>query len=499
MAVLYTHIGWIPCVTGHLNFSLIRPGIVGGFTNKRVNRKDSSLVCYSVAEGGGSLKLKAMMQSEVDWKDSLHLNIDASGHYRVFLLAQTTDLNNLDGSCLSGKIFIYPNDLVVKSFEDSGHVFEAIHHAKKRIDEALTLRCERQCKGQYLSPKSLLSRFLNKCFSPYLSCACSSPLILSLDSGDIQLREELDQHYADITKGLTEALQDNGRLGLYGVSFFVKHNGLAYFTFDGCCRPSDEERSTILRQAYYYLKYSIHSHAHHDCDADSLTQLVKLGGDGEEDLERASLEMVGQLKRELTFVKRNTYENFSYEPVDACGVLAYMGSLCVTLRDEGMITRSTYEREGQYLHQVEESFRAQLKRHELKKAEKESVTSTYRTKLTWFLSAVSLLAILFASIYLRDAGGDVVLQNPVSAPYFILCFSIFAVVVFSVHGALLRRSLQRLQNERKTKEWVEREYKQPFAQRVKRKVAPTLIKVLVIMVIFGLAVVLYFVSGASGP
>ncbi len=100
----YSHFGWVPCINGHLDFGLIKPGITGGLTNEFEDQK-TSLVNYSTNAYLDSHARKIMMQSKVDWKDTG--GDDYNGQFRVFTVAETEYSDCLDGRELVGKIIIY--------------------------------------------------------------------------------------------------------------------------------------------------------------------------------------------------------------------------------------------------------------------------------------------------------------------------------------------------------------------------------------------------------
>lgn len=67
----YSYSGWIPCINGHLDFSLAKVGIKGGFTN--ADYKDGKVVekNYSLDSLSDSHHRGVVLQSKVDWRDSV--------------------------------------------------------------------------------------------------------------------------------------------------------------------------------------------------------------------------------------------------------------------------------------------------------------------------------------------------------------------------------------------------------------------------------------------
>ncbi len=130
----YTHVGWIPCINGHLDFGLIKPGIVGGFTNRDVVDSKTTLVNFPYEGFSDSHTRKIMMQSKVDWKDNQ--NSENTGLFRVFVLGTVTKSEDLDQRTLQGNIYVYPANLEPnaerRKYEER---FKLIHESKNKLEE----------------------------------------------------------------------------------------------------------------------------------------------------------------------------------------------------------------------------------------------------------------------------------------------------------------------------------------------------------------------------
>jgi len=152
---------------------------------------------------------------------------------------------------------------------------------------------------------------------------------------------------------------------------------------------SDQEKYLITRQSYYYLKYSLHSHKHHQVEQDSLTTIVpyytSLAGRRD-----AALKLLCQLKRELTHIKRTLTQEQRLYSDDALGMLSYTGSLLTTLHSCGMIDDNLYQRESSYIESLRSSFQTQESRSKNYRAIEDSARSRYRVYIGWFLALVSL-------------------------------------------------------------------------------------------------------------
>jgi hypothetical protein len=111
----YQFIGWIPCVTGHLDFSLMSVGLHGtfmpdhtGFWQSVFNRpeedKKRDRVNYTFDGLRGGHTRRITLQSWVDWRD----HGTGDGKARVIVSAEAAKSDNLDERSLSGRMLIYP-------------------------------------------------------------------------------------------------------------------------------------------------------------------------------------------------------------------------------------------------------------------------------------------------------------------------------------------------------------------------------------------------------
>lgn len=98
----YTHVGWIPCVTGHLDFGLTKVGLDGDTANGRKRDKNKITVNFSSEGNTDNNARKVVLSSWVNWRDKLK----GDGQFNVILAAKTNPSSNLDERHLSGYICI---------------------------------------------------------------------------------------------------------------------------------------------------------------------------------------------------------------------------------------------------------------------------------------------------------------------------------------------------------------------------------------------------------
>lgn len=293
----YQYLGWIPCISGHLDFGLMKPGISGGFTNKDIKDNKTNHINFGYLAQKDHHARRVMLQSKVDWQDRLS-DKEYDGSFRVFVIAEASESACMDNRELHGSVYIYPTSEQEGSKAQNREKpwFQTIHEAQEIYD-----RSNGNVDGWGESRSQL-----NRCYE--------------------RLKEELEA------------------MGFWRVDFKAASGGLVYLsTPTEQHRPlSDNEKYLITRQAYYYIKYSLHSHKHHQAEQDSLTTIVPYdpSTDGKRD---AALKMLCQLKRELTHIKRTLTQEQGLYSDDALGILSYMGSLLTTLHTRKLIDGDLYQ------------------------------------------------------------------------------------------------------------------------------------------------------------
>jgi hypothetical protein len=348
----YSHIGWIPCINGHLDFGLMIPGIAGSFTNNSLKDPKVTSINYGSIYRDNHHARKIILQSKVDWKDNK--NEDTNGDFRVILIAEANESNNLDERRLKGSLYIYP--LSSEPTLDCGKSelpwFEPIHSANDSLNE-----------------------YKNKKLG---------------DWGET--RDKLNINYLNLYQILNNNATNPIKEHFYKIDFEVNNNGLTKLSlgFSSIDDIHENEKYLLIRQAFYYVKYSLHSHKHHFSQEDSLTTVVPI--ETEPTLKcQTGLRLLGQLKRELTSIKR-TYSNGGNRTFcDEQGIIAYMNSFCVSLRNDGYLTDKLYEREVEYLKSIKESFSVQTDKQDKKNSRTAEIKSIYRVYIAWGLSLISVV------------------------------------------------------------------------------------------------------------
>lgn len=409
----FTHLGWIPCINGHLDFGLMKPSINGGFTNlKGIDKKITSVSYSHSFRNNFHHARRFMMQSKVDWRDTVKINYD--GWFRVFLIAESNESDSLDERNLDGHIYIYQAILEPKKRKQRQDLlqFSEIHEAKKKLDNY------KKNPENYSWP-------------------------------DVTL--QLDQHYENLSNCF-QTMQE-----AYAVRFKVDHNGITYLNIDPSCKVDDETAYVIIRQAFYYLKYSLHEHKHHDNQTDSLTTITPFKNTDEEK-SACALKLIGQLKRELTTIKRSYSLGEKVQHSDAQGIISYLNSLIETCYQSKFIDKETKDREKEYLKSVSSSFSAQTKKIDTKESSIEKIRTRNRIVFGWSLSLISILILVFSKFYIRPSKDMVLIDFDISIERFLIDICIISLTIYFIYNRITSHSINKVHNNKRFGIWVNRYY-----------------------------------------
>ncbi|MCG7566565.1 hypothetical protein FIU82_01770 [Pseudoalteromonas sp. THAF3] len=416
----FTHIGWIPCINGHLDYGLMAPGISGSFTTKKLRDNKTTRVNFGHRKQYDHHSRRIILQSKLDWKDTNTPDFD--GEFRIVVVGETNESENLDNRILSGKLFIYPlSEEPELTSEGKSELpwFEHIHQAKSFQDK--------------INSK------------------------LSSEAWE-KLQQQLNTHFLGVKSSLESDFKKHISSHFYEICFQVDPHGFTKLKLTNSSTTlSDEKKYLTLRQAFYYIKYSLHSHKHHYIEEDSLTTIVPLGNSTSSHKRQVALKLLGQLKRELTSIKR-TYSSGGQKAFgEEQGIISYMNSLCASLKSARYIDESTYTREKEYLNSLSSSFSVQSGKREKKDRSEGDIRSKYRVYVAWVLSLISIIWLVIVKGFINYSD-----TNKIDAPGGLIT-QLSAVILTLICGSFLYKKLvdREIENTLNTEgliAWVERNY-----------------------------------------
>ena len=359
----YSFVGWIPCVNGHLDFGLIRPGIRGGLTKEEIKDKKISAISYSPIGQNDNHTRRIALQSWVNWQDERKEN----GEFRVCLFGEVHEEQDLDNRELIGSVIIYPKGYETVTGKHSAGLLDTIH-ALGELRNAPHQNWSNQ-QSKLNQQWEVLQRHI-----PDSTTQSPFKLVINKDSEP----------------------QPN----IFRIDFRVRANGLTYLTFHDLNGQkfehhalTDEDRFVLCRQAFYYIKYSLHVHKHHEHKVDALTSIVPNNT-------HAGMKLIGQIKRELTGIKRTQLEHKrKHHSAEANGIIGYLQSLQICLLNEKMITKAQYRTETVRLNSLEKSFNAQFARIEDRYNKTQHIATASKQWTTLFLATISLTFLAYINLY----------------------------------------------------------------------------------------------------
>lgn len=396
----FTHVGWVPCVLGHLDFGLMKVGLSGCEVFGVIPKRDNEEITVNFAYDGDSDDngRRIIISTWYDWKDK----IQSDGQFRVILSAESNKSSDMDNRYLKGHLCIMPNSY-------------GKHHAETYsyyMDDVINIK------------DTSLKKLNDK-------------------------QETLNEYWKKISDKLSKGKTPDCHANkVYFVEFYIGHSGITHLSYlptnvDNKECLSEKAQYGILRQAFYYIKYTLHTHKHHTKESDALTTIVKMD---REDVTNDGKRLVAQIKRELTRIKRTQNENhYRRDESSAHGIIGYLKSLIATCCDIGLLTKEQQSRELSWLEGASGSFTAQHEIMTIQINDRGSVKSSSRQWAGFLLASASIPTLLWVNLSKRDNGSPPITNStnveseniensPITTTYFqdasVVEYIIFAALIF---------------------------------------------------------------------
>lgn len=391
--------GWIPCVSGHLDFRLMSVGLSGNYvpeisegfieyfsskisaclSRERQNHQDKSKhsINYSrKSPNDNRHDRRVVLQSWVNWRDR---KVTGYGEFRVIVVAEASESDNLDEREMQGHICIFP-----RYYTDENHPnnTEVQLSASKPLMDIIgnmgaTFEKRKETKDSY-APKSNTDNLNVEWLKLHDLMASGQPLG---DNPDLEY--------------------------VFLVQFKICHNGITFLKYipspitETVKTRNAEQVYLITRQAFYYLKYSIHKHKHHNFEADALTTTIQFDNSKKQHI---GLQLLNQLKKELIRIKRiqTLGVMITNQHNNALGIVGYARALLASIKSSELLPPGIEEREQEYLKSLEQSFQAQNNSQLLKHNISENAGQVSRQIIALSLSYISITLLLMVNLFVPN-------------------------------------------------------------------------------------------------
>lgn len=378
----FEYCGWVPCLSGNLDFALMTVGLAGNSFvgakpkpelveyivdkfNSFSNKQDKTYhnINYARDHHPGRHYRRVVLQSWYNWRD---VKKYLDGDFRIVVVAESCESADTEHRSMQGHVCIFPR---------------AYSKDKNATQQGI---------------KSKASQSLMRIID----------LMKRAES-----TEERNDHWLDLHKRMVfgRPLGDDDELKeVYVVKFRIEANGLTFLTYlgdfpQGVSRPEDHE-FLIVRQAYYYIKYALHRHKYHSQRADALTTVVPFNEGLKPHVGKV---LMLQLKRELIHIKRRTLLNRGKytETIDALGIISYARSLANACRNTELLTEEEQTREFASIDSLQASFETKRMNEEAAISLTERAGQFSRQWTALGLAYTSLAIIILLNLF-PQSGGD---------------------------------------------------------------------------------------------
>lgn len=160
-------------------------------------------------------------------------------------------------------------------------------------------------------------------------------------------RDDIDLRIKNRHAEISNELDKFENTEYYKIDYEIDRSGFATFDYHGVDEGHLHE-FTLVRQSFYYLKYSIHVHQHHNEGEDSLTT-IHMVPDNHENIGE---QLLDDLKESMVAMKREQAATNYHRLFDNKGVNCYAKSLVESCKRAKYINQKDYDIQINYLGNV---------------------------------------------------------------------------------------------------------------------------------------------------
>ncbi len=158
----------------------------------------------------------------------------------------------------------------------------------------------------------------------------------------------------------------------------------------GSMSMKEATETTLIEQAFYFIKYSLHQHQHHHHNDDNITKVH------EGTLDKVSFKMIDDLKMALVEKKRERSEEANHYYLETTtGIVAYAKSLVESLLSRERIDTKEHSKQLNYFNNVNQSFISDYRNTDAKIKRKDSRHNSFRVWIMFFLAFTAPFLLIY--------------------------------------------------------------------------------------------------------
>ncbi|MEW8459911.1 MAG: hypothetical protein AB2653_06380 [Candidatus Thiodiazotropha endolucinida] len=207
--------------------------------------------------------------------------------------------------------------------------------------------------------------------------------------GKSEGKDNLAQKFTSIEDSLLKFDDDE----FFVVSYSLNQTGIVLLKYIVTKSHENEylHMLTATRKCYYYLKYSLHIHKHHNSIDDSITTVHKVPYD----INNIGLLLLNDLKRSLIYLNRK-FDNHGNVYLYKCqGIASYALSLAESCKKVDLISDDNYKAEVNYFNNIKNSLEFSAKSEEKQTSNKVVASNIARSTILFLFSVITPVLILY--------------------------------------------------------------------------------------------------------
>jgi hypothetical protein len=360
------YLGWIPCVIGRLDFSKVC--IKQLFCIEK--KEHQKAVCFSYQDrhslpSSDFIPRLNVVSSVQDWKDRADLDKQYYGNFRFITISKTTVSGSMEGTA-----FLLLDADIAKSQLFVSEVIEPLVNLGNNVREYEKAIAKSQYEPEFILEQQSVDDEV---------CRIES-VIKQFEYQELKDRV-ISIEYSILSNGLI-FIKPVLRKGLYDDPDTQAKVNHTHFI--------------AAKQCFIYVKYSLHTHKHHDKDEDRLTIIHPIDKDKAEE---TGLRLIGDMERSVIEIKEMGVHKLDASQHYLQGFISYSKSLVESLLEVGLIPVEKGAKKIKFFDNMLQSWRTLIQKHEREEDQVEMKKTKNSAAIGEVFQSLSLLVALFAFLF----------------------------------------------------------------------------------------------------
>lgn len=201
--------------------------------------------------------------------------------------------------------------------------------------------------------------------------------------------QDASQNDSDIQDGSQNKLYHH--FNKWSIARVITH---FHLTKEGFCFfwNGHNSNNLLIKQIYFFIKYSVHKHHHHSSQSDSISTIFPITKENKNNMGQS---LIRELFCGMADIRRSLDDLHYIDVQNSKGILGYTKSLILSCKIYGIISEAEAKHQSEYLENLAESLVVCGKQEELRLKRKKDVLDDIRLILLTVMAVIGPIVIVF--------------------------------------------------------------------------------------------------------